>query len=161
MASASAAQSSLMEGPIASRAFSTPFGRCGMMICNDRWNSDLARIPVLDGARYLLIPSFGSRSKKQDLAVLARARENGVAIVEANVGVTLIISKGEVVKLSRKEDTITYGSIDVPLPPSRQSRNIHEGEFLEWRSEEMPKRRLKRVKRRAGERRKTKSIRGN
>ena len=98
-----------------SRAFGTPFGRCGMMICNDRWNPDLARIPVLDGARYLLIPSFGSRSKKQDLAVLARARENGVPIVEANVGVTLIISKGEVVKLSRKEDTITYGSIDVPL----------------------------------------------
>ena len=140
-----------------SRAFSTPFGRCGMMICNDRWNPDLARIPVLDGARYLLIPSFGSRSKKQDLAVLARARENGVPIVEANVGVTLIISKGEVVTLSRKEDTITYGSIDVPLPPSLRIRDIHEGEFLEWRKEEMPRRRLKRVKLRAGDKKASKS----
>ena len=32
-----------------SRAFNTPFGRCGFLICNDRWNSDIARIPVLDG----------------------------------------------------------------------------------------------------------------
>lgn len=131
-----------------SRAFNTPFGRCGVMICNDRWNPDIARIPVLDGARYLLIPSFGNRAKRQDRAVLARARENGVPIVEANVGVTLIINKGQVVKLSRKEETITYGSIEIPLPPSRQNRDIHESEFLEWRKEEMPKRRRKREKRR-------------
>ena len=37
-------------------AFDTPFGRCGFLICNDRWNPDIARIPVLDGAQYLLIP---------------------------------------------------------------------------------------------------------
>ena len=133
-----------------SRAFNTPFGRCGIMICNDRWNPDLARIPVLDGARYLLIPSYGSRKKKQDRAVLARARENGVPIVEANVGVTLIISKGEVVKRSRKEDTITYGTIEVPVPASPRNRDMHEGEFLKWRNEEMPKRRRKAEKRRAG-----------
>ena len=30
-----------------SRAFATPFGKCGVLICNDRWNPDLARIPVL------------------------------------------------------------------------------------------------------------------
>ena len=140
-----------------SRAFNTPFGRCGVMICNDRWNPDIARIPVLDGARYLLIPSFGKRAEKQDRAVLARARENGVPIVEANVGVTLIISKGQVVKLSRKEDTITYGSIEIPLPPSRQNRDIHKGEFLEWRKEEMPKRRRRREKLQVGKKKKAKT----
>ena len=31
-----------------SRAFDTPYGRCGIMICNDRWNADLARIAVLE-----------------------------------------------------------------------------------------------------------------
>ena len=35
-----------------SRAFATPFGKCGVLICNDRWNPEIARIPVLDGARY-------------------------------------------------------------------------------------------------------------
>ena len=97
-------------------AFDTPFGRCGFLICNDRWNPDIARIPVLDGAQYLLIPSYGSRSKEQDCAVLARARENGVAIVEANVGVTLVISKGEIVALSRRVNEITHATIEVPAP---------------------------------------------
>ena len=120
-----------------SRAFQTPYGRAGFLICNDRWNPDIARIPVLDGARYLLIPSFGSRSKAQDKAVLARARENGVPIVEANVGVTLIISQGEIVARSRKPTTITYGTIDIPAPPSKQNRDTHEKAFLNWRKKEM------------------------
>ena len=130
-----------------SRAFDTPFGRAGMVICNDRWNPDIARIPVLDGARYLLIPSFGSRSRAQDRAVLARARENGVPIVEANVGVTLIVNKGEIVALSRKTTGITHGTISVPAPPSLQNRNRHERGFLSWRSREMPIRYRDRVRR--------------
>ena len=123
-----------------SRAFQTPYGRAGFLICNDRWNADIARIPVLDGARYLLIPSFGSCSKAQDKAVLARARENGVPIIEANVGVTLIISQGEIVARSRKQTTITYGTIDIPAPPSKQNRDAHEQTFLDWRKKEMPAR---------------------
>jgi len=130
-----------------SRAFDTPFGRAGMVICNDRWNPDIARIPVLDGARYLLIPSFGSRARAQDRAVLARARENGVPIVEANVGVTLIVNKGEVVALSRRMTTITHGTISVPAPPSLQNRDRHERRFLAWRSREMPVRYRDRVRR--------------
>jgi predicted amidohydrolase len=120
-----------------SRAFNTPFGRCGFLICNDRWNADIARIPILDGANYLLIPSFGSRSKSQDLAVLARARENGVPIVEANVGVTLIISKGEIVARSRRETGILHGTIEIPLPPAATNRDKHERQFLKWRRTEM------------------------
>ncbi len=121
-----------------SRAFPTPHGRCGFMICADRWNADIARLPVLDGARYLLIPSFGSRSKRQDKAVLARARENGVPIVEANVGVTLIISQGEVVALSRRERQILHATIEIPAEPSRGNRDQHERAFLRWRRKEMP-----------------------
>ena len=120
-----------------SRAFNTPFGRAGMLICNDRWNADIARIPVLDGAQYLLIPSFGSRSRDQDRAVLARARENGVAIVEANVGVTLIISQGEIVALSRKQTAITHGTIHVPAAVSTHNRDAHERSFFTWRKKEM------------------------
>ena len=123
-----------------SRAIRTPFGKCGMMICNDRWNPEIARIPVLDGARYLLIPSYGSRARKQDKAVLARARENGVPIVEANVGVTLIISKGEVVACERRVNAVTMGVIEVPSPPSVANRDRQEETFLQWRTSEMPRR---------------------
>lgn len=123
-----------------SRAFATPFGPCGVLICNDRWNPEIARIPVLDGARYLLIPSYGSRSRSQDRAVLARARENGVPIVEANVGVTLIVSKGEVVACERKINAVTTGAIDVPAAPGAANRDRQEQAFLRWRAAEMPRR---------------------
>ena len=129
-----------------SRAVNTPFGRCGFLICNDRWNPDIARIPVLDGAQYLLIPSFGSRARDQDKAVLARARENGVPIVEANVGVTLIISKGEVVNVSRKETTVIFGTIEVPAAVSAANRDRQEGALLRWRKKEMPRRRVEWMK---------------
>lgn len=123
-----------------SRAITTPLGRCGLLICNDRWNADIARIPVLDGARFLLIPSFGSRSPAQDQAVLARARENGVPIVEANVGVTMIVSKGEIVAQSRRLTHILHGTIDIAAQPSAANRDWQERRFLRWRRREMPAR---------------------
>jgi predicted amidohydrolase len=131
-----------------SRSFKSPFGKCGFMICNDRWNPDIARIPVLDGAQYLLVPSFGSCSKKQDNAVLARARENGVPLVEANVGVTMIVSKGEIVKLSRDKETITCGVIDIPAVPLAKNRDEQENLFLRRRRTHMKKnyeRRMRKV----------------
>ena len=76
-------------------------------------------------------------SKDQDRAVLARARENGVAIVEANVGVTLVISKGEIVALSRRVSEITYATIEIPAPASARNRNAQERSFLQWRQTEM------------------------
>ena len=60
-----------------------------------------------------------------------------MAIVEANVGVTMAISKGEVVALSRKETTITYASIDIPGSASRANRDLHESRSLAWRRQEM------------------------
>ena len=105
---------------------------------NDRWNPDLARLPVLDGASLLLIPSFGSCSPSQDEAVLARARENGVAIVEANVGLLLSVSKGEIVGREDRSDTATGGTGDgstpafillseVQVPAARTEEN-----YLSW-----------------------------
>lgn len=125
-----------------SRAFDTPFGRCGVLICNDRWNADLAKIPTLDGAQFLVIPSYGSNSVAQDEAVIGRARETGLPIVEANVGVTLIVCDGEPVALKRAPETITYGEITIPPAAKIQAAARDEAEraFLEWRREEMRKR---------------------
>ena len=129
-----------------SRAFDTPYGRCGIMICNDRWNPQLAKIPVLDGARFLVIPAFGSRSTKQDQAVLSRAKENGIPIIEANVGVTLIVDHNRITAVDRKEDGVTFGEITIQRSRSSnpQERDRVEREFLEWRDKEM-QRRLKKT----------------
>ncbi len=122
-----------------SRAFDTSLGRCGVLICNDRWNPQLARIPALDGAQFLVIPSFGSRSESQDEAVLARSRENGLPIIEANVGVTLITDGNSIVAVDRREAGITYADIVIPPPKPHQAdrRDQVEREFLQWRNQEM------------------------
>ena len=125
-----------------SRAFDTPYGRCGILICNDRWNPTLAKIPVLDGARFLVIPSFGSRAKAQDEAVLSRGKENGVPVVEANVGVTLVVDRGKITAVDREEEGITFGEITIPPPVDAQAalRDRVERKFLEERQENMKQR---------------------
>ena len=121
------------------------------MICNDRWNPLLARIPVLDGARFLLIPAMGSRSLEQDEAVLNRGRENDVPVVEANVGVTLVVDSGKIVAIDREEEGITFGQITIPpaARPQPDQRDRVEKEFLEWRYGEMKRRLSKTLKKRS------------
>ena len=129
-----------------SRAIDTPFGRCGFMICNDRWSADLARIPVLDGARFMLIPSYGSRSRAQDKAVMAVARQNGIPVLEANVGLLLLVSKAEIVKRLKTETGMIVDTMAIPAPPSPRNRDTQERRFLAWRRDELPRRYRRRLK---------------
>ena len=129
------------------RAFDTPFGRAGILICNDRWNPLIARTLVLDGAQFLLIPSYGSKGKSQNQTVLARARENGVPIVEANVGMNLIISKGEIVAYKWGNDQISTANIDIPTPPSIEVARRAEQEYLQAQGTEMEARYRKTIDR--------------
>ena len=133
------------------RAFDTPFGRAGFLICNDRWNPMIARTLVLDGARLLLIPSYGNKSKRQNETVLARARENGVPIVEANVGVDLIISTGEVVAYKWGNDQIATAEIEVPAVPSTGAARGYEREYMKLQGPEMQRRYEETEKRLRGE----------
>ena len=132
-----------------SRAFDTPFGRCGVLICNDRWNPQLARIPALDGAQFLVIPSFGSTSTRQDDAVLARGVENGLPIIEANVGVSLIVNDNAIAGLDRHREGVTFAEISIPPPKTIDiaARDEEEAAFLKWRDAEMPLRLAQRMAR--------------
>ncbi|MDO8540306.1 MAG: carbon-nitrogen hydrolase family protein [Opitutaceae bacterium] len=125
-----------------SRAFETPFGRCGILICNDRWNPELARIPALDGAQFLVIPAFGSTSPRQDDAVLSRARETDLPIVEANVGVSLVVSGGQIAAVKREREGIVFAEMTIPAPRqiNAPERDATEREFLTWRAGEMQRR---------------------
>ena len=129
------------------RAFDTPIGRAGFVICNDRWNPQIVRALVLDGARVILIPSYGDKTKRQNQAVLARARENGVPIVEANVGMNLIISKGEICAYQWGNDQITYGVVDVPAAPSEASARQAEQDYFTEQTPEMERRYLSTLER--------------
>ncbi len=122
------------------RAFDTPFGRAGVLICNDRWNPLIARSIVLDGAQVLYIPTFGNKSKAQNQAVLARARENGVPIVQANVGQNLIVNKGEMIAYARGYDKITLATVDIPVAASTAAARDAERTYLQHQGPEMEKR---------------------
>lgn len=122
------------------RAFDTPLGRTGFLICNDRWNPMIARTLVLDGANLLLIPSWGDKSKRQNITVLSRARENGVAVVEANVGMNLIISKGEVIAYQWGNDQITTAEVEVPVPTSKSAACLSERQYMSLQGPESKKR---------------------
>ena len=139
-----------------SRAFDTPYGRAGFMICNDRWNPLLAKIPALDGAQFLIIPSFGSRSLQQDKAVLSRGTENNIPVIEANVGVTLLVSSNKIVAVDRKEEHITFGTITIPKAkkPNVKERDKVELKFLKQRAVNMPARYLRTLKRLANSKKK-------
>lgn len=133
------------------RAFDTHFGRVGFLICNDRWNPLLARTLVLDGAALILIPSYGEKRRFQNLAVLARARENGVPIVEANVGVNLLISKGETVAYEWGNDRITTATVEIPSPPSRARARKLERQYQQSQGPELALRYQETLKRLRGE----------
>ena len=122
------------------RAFDTPLGRVGIVICNDRRSPLLVGTLVLDGARLILIPAYGARTREQNLVVLARARENGVPIVQANVGMNLIVSKGEVVAYKWGTDQVTAAVIDIPEPPSTSAARRAEQEYLDARGPLMARR---------------------
>jgi predicted amidohydrolase len=126
------------------RAFDTPFGRCGLLICNDRWNPMLARTLALDGARFLCIASQGDTRKPQDEVVLAQARENGIPVVHGNVGKNLIISKGEIVAVDARSDAVTIAEIDIPAPCGSDAARLQERKFLAERPA-MMEQRLKRT----------------
>lgn len=125
-----------------SRAFDTSLGRCGILICNDRWNPLLARIPALDGAQFLVIPAYGSRSESQDMAVLTLAIENRLPIIEANVGVRLITDEQQTLVFERCEEGITFADVVIPTARPREPvrRDALEQEFLSWRQQEMARR---------------------
>jgi predicted amidohydrolase len=122
------------------RSFDTPLGRVGIVICNDRWNPMIVRSLALDGARLLLISSYGSKSQKQNDTVLARSRENGIPIVEANVGMNLIVNKGEIAAYQWGNDKITTAMVDIPAIPSTAAAREYEKEYLRLQGPEMARR---------------------
>lgn len=122
------------------RAFDTPLGRMGFVICNDRWNPLLVRAVVADGARLLLIPAYGERGKRQNQAVLARGRENGIPIVEANVGMNLIVNRGEIAAYAWGNNGITTAQIDLPWPVTAETARRLETDYLAQQDDEMARR---------------------
>jgi predicted amidohydrolase len=78
-------------------AFDTRFGRMGIMICYERQVPEVASALALDGARYIINPSYGSRGDWNTTMLCARARDNQAWLLFTHPKQTLAISEeGEV-----------------------------------------------------------------
>ncbi len=78
-------------------AFDTRFGRMGMMICYERQVPEVAGALAMDGARYIINPSYGGRGEWNTTMLRARARDNQAWLLFTHPKQTLVIStEGEV-----------------------------------------------------------------
>jgi predicted amidohydrolase len=78
-------------------AFNTRYGRMGMMICYERQVPEVAAALALDGARYIINPSYGGRGDWNTTMLCARARDNQAWLLFTHPQQTLAISEeGEV-----------------------------------------------------------------
>lgn len=114
-------------------------------------NPLIVRTRALDGAHGLLIRSDGSRRKAENETILARARKNGIPLIDANVGMNLIVSQGEIVAYKWGNDQINTAEIAGPLPPSRAVARQGEAAYLAEQGPEMARRYEQTIQRRKGE----------
>jgi predicted amidohydrolase len=95
-------------------AFDTRYGRMGMMICYERQVPEVAGALALDGARYIINPSYGGRGEWNATMLRARARDNQAWLLFTHPQQTLIISsEGEVLVDIDDENGagIVYGTL--------------------------------------------------
>lgn len=96
------------------RGFDTEFGRVGVMICYDRRGPEVARSLTLDGARVLLVPSYGFFRGVNDAVLMARAHENDLPLVFCHPQKTVAIrAGGELYFLREEEDAISHVVVEL------------------------------------------------
>lgn len=96
------------------RGFDTEFGRVGVMICYDRRVPEVARSLMLDGARVLLVPSYGFYRGVNDAVLMTRAHENDLPLVFCHPQKTVAIrAGGEMHFLREDEDVISHVVIEL------------------------------------------------
>jgi len=102
-------------------AFDTRYGRMGMMICYERQVPEVAGALALDGARYIINPSYGGRGEWNTTMLQARARDNQAWLLFTHPKQTLVISReGEVLVDvdDEKGAGIVYTNLQQPDKPA-------------------------------------------
>jgi beta-ureidopropionase len=110
------------------KGFDTEFGRVGVMICFDRRVPEVARSLMLDGARILLIPSYGFYQGVNDAVLATRAHENDLPLLFCHPNKTIaFLSQGDLLINHEEMDAITHVELeladaDSPSPGGMRSR---------------------------------------
>ena len=112
------------------RAFDTPLGRVGIMICFDRRVPEVARCLMLDGAQVLLVPSYGVFTGWNDSVLVARAHENALSLVFTHPQKTVVInSRSEICVLRQETDAITHATVELADPADNYMRRLRRPEL--------------------------------
>ncbi len=123
------------------KAFDTRFGRMGMMICFERQIPEVATALALDGARMLIVPSYGSRGEWNTVMLRTRARDSEAYLIFTHPKQTLVISPGGSVITDVDNEQgagIVYAELDLAMsPPDRMTKRRPEV-FAEKIAEYLP-----------------------
>lgn len=95
------------------KAFDTEYGRMGIMICYERQVPEVARALATDGARLIVVPSYGSRGEWNDIMIRTRARENGAGMVFCHPEQSLITDDRGSVIANRQTEGIAYAEVKI------------------------------------------------
>ena len=91
-------------------AFETDFGKVGITICYDRHFQYLADDLKKNGARVVVIPSYGNWGEKNDREMQERAKSTGLPLLFVHPNQALLVdSSGKILfNEKREEDTYIY-----------------------------------------------------
>jgi len=98
-------------------AFDTEYGRMGMMICYERQVPEVARALAADGARFIVVPSYGSRGEWNDAMIRTRARENGASMIFCHPQQSLIADHQGKILVNQQSEGIAYAEINISPGP--------------------------------------------
>lgn len=123
------------------KAFDSRFGRMGMLICFERQIPEVASALVLDGARILINPSYGSRGEWNTVMLRTRARDNEAYFIFTHPKQTLVISPGGRIIAdvdNEKGAGIIYAELDLAIKPPDKLKKRRPGVFSEKIAENLP-----------------------
>lgn len=85
-------------------AFETDFGKVGIMICYDRHFQNIADDLKENGAKLILIPSYGTWGEKNDREMQERARRTGLPLLFVHPKQALLVDRtGKILHSESKE----------------------------------------------------------
>jgi N-carbamoylputrescine amidase len=113
-------------------SFDTDYGRFGMMICFERQIPEVAGALVLDGARILFNPSYGSRGEWNDIMLRTRARDYNVHLIFTHPLQSLIIDPdGKIIVNKNDQESITYAEIEILPQDSKKLKRRRPDVFID------------------------------
>jgi len=105
--------------------YGSDFGPFGVMICADRRWPETARTLTLQGARVIFNPTYGMHGDLNLCMMRTRSYENGIFIVFAHPGQSLITGPNGAIVCNNEDKGQTYTVTEIDLSKAQADKSGH------------------------------------